>query len=96
MSDFVPPWMYEQPLCAEVGAGLFFIEDKDENVSGKRLDGYVEAKRICSRCPHLTQCAEWAIKNEDHGYWGGLSPDERKKIRSRSGITLRDSLPSAS
>lgn len=27
------------------------------------------------------ECAEWAIKNELFGFWGGLSPKERTNIR---------------
>lgn len=41
------------------------------------------AKKMCSECPVLAQCADYAIKWEDHGVWGGLSPRQRQKLRSR-------------
>ena len=96
MSELVPPWMYEQPLCAEIGAELFYIEDKDEEVVGQRLNGYIEAKKICSKCIHISECGEWAIKNEKHGFWGGYSPEERKQVRSKLNIMLTEDISFAS
>ena len=96
MSDLVPPWQYTQPLCAEIGAELFYMEDKDEEVVGQRLSGYIEAKKICMSCSHLKECGEWAIRNEKYGFWGGYSPVERKQIRGKLNIILEENLPSAS
>jgi len=38
----------------------------------------------------LQECAEWGIRNERFGIWGGLSAVERKRIRRQRGITLRE------
>jgi len=95
MTDLVPPWKYEEPLCAEIGAELFYIEDKDEKVVGQRLNAYVDAKKICLSCSHLKECGAWAIQNEKHGFWGGYSPEERKQIRSKLNIILKEDVPSA-
>jgi hypothetical protein len=95
MTDLVPPWKYEQPLCAEIGAELFYIEDKDEKVVGQRLNAYVDAKKICLSCSHLKECGAWAIQNEKHGFWGGYSPEERKQIRSKLNIILKEDVPNA-
>ena len=95
MTDLVPPWKYEQPLCAEIGAELFYIEDKDEKVVGQRLNAYVDAKKICLSCSHLKECGAWAIQNEKHGFWGGYSPEERKQIRSKLNIILKEDVPHA-
>jgi hypothetical protein len=95
MTDLVPPWKYEEPLCAEIGAELFYIEDKDEVVVGQRLNAYVEAKKICSSCAHLKECGDWAVQNEKHGFWGGYSPEERKQIRSKLNIILKEDVPNA-
>lgn len=36
------------------------------------------AKRICRRCPVITQCLAWAIETgEAWGIWGGQTPEER-------------------
>jgi hypothetical protein len=96
MSDFVPPWMYKEPLCAEIGAELFFTEDKDEEILGQRLNGYVEAKKICSKCSHIAECGEWAVKNEKYGFWGGYSPEERKHLRNKLNIIIKEDISFAS
>jgi hypothetical protein len=95
MSELVPPWKYEQPLCAEIGAELFYIEDKDEEVIGQRLNAYIDAKKICSSCVHLKECGDWAVQNEKHGFWGGYSPEERKHIRGKLNIILKEDVPHA-
>lgn len=83
------PWEFEQPLCAEVGVEVFYIEDRDdpEKRSGVRAD-YDSAKRVCNFCLHKTDCAEWGIRNEIHGVWGGLTPQERSEIRKRRKIII--------
>ncbi len=95
MSELVPPWKYKEPLCAEIGAELFYIEDKDEKVVGQRLNAYVDAKKICLSCSHMKECGNWAIQNEKHGFWGGYSPEERKQIRSKLNIILKEDVPDA-
>lgn len=90
MSDLTPPWKFERPLCAEIGTEIFFIEDKDEATSRARQADYTSAKLICSRCEHITECGEWAIKKEKHGFWGGYAPHERKAIRSKLNIVLEE------
>lgn len=81
------PWEFESPVCAEVGNFYFYIEDKDDR-SEDPLSGYEVAKALCSRCIHKTDCAEWGIKNESHGMWGGTTPKERAQERSKRGIRL--------
>lgn len=44
------------------------------------------AKQMCAECPVRAQCAEYAIKWEDHGLWGGLMPRERMKLRAKMGV----------
>ena len=87
MSESVrPPWEFEDPVCAEVGTEIFFGKDQDElHMLSNRIpqDTYKDAKAICQTCKHLLECADWGIENEVHGVWGGLSPLDRKKIRSR-------------
>lgn len=74
------PRNYESPLCAQVGVDAFYPEDIDGD--GKNLT-IRAAKRICARCQHVTECAEWAIQNEQFGIWGGLTSGERIFIRRR-------------
>ena len=42
------------------------------------------AKDICRRCPHRQECVQWAVHLDDqHGIWGGLTPEQRDPIRAR-------------
>lgn len=76
------PWEFDQPLCAEVGTEIFFVDDKDDpRPKMKVLPDYNSAKKICKSCVHRTECAEWGIKHEVFGVWGGLTPQERAIIR---------------
>jgi hypothetical protein len=86
-----PPWQFENPSCAEIGEGLFFIEDQEEKII-QNASVYQEGKRICSVCEHKSECASWAIKNETHGLWGGLSPYERRMFRKRRKIRFLDNI----
>jgi Transcription factor WhiB len=47
-----------------------------------------EAVDACEKCVVKSQCAEWAISHEGHGYWGGMTERERARIRSNEGIIL--------
>ena len=82
------PRDYETPLCAEIGGDFWFPEKESED--GRKLLDPSYAKSICRSCVHRTECAEWGIKYEAHGIWGGLVSRERSKIRSRRGITLKE------
>jgi WhiB family redox-sensing transcriptional regulator len=36
------------------------------------------ARRVCRPCPVRRECLRWALDNaEQHGIWGGATPDER-------------------
>jgi WhiB family transcriptional regulator, redox-sensing transcriptional regulator len=39
------------------------------------------AKAACKTCPVRDECLSYALKWEEYGVWGGLSPNERRKIR---------------
>ena len=79
------PWEFEEPLCSEIGVEMFYTDDKDD----KRLDStttYAMAGSICRKCSHIVECADWAIKNELFGFWGGLTPKDRISIRKNKKI----------
>lgn len=73
------PREYESPLCAQVDGEIWFPEQSGTTAP---------AKRICGSCLHKTECAEWGIKHERFGVWGGLSAEERKDVRRKKNILL--------
>lgn len=41
-----------------------------------------EAKKICARCPVRRACLVFALATgQGHGIWGGLTEDERRRLR---------------
>jgi len=77
------PWQFESPLCREVDNELFFPE------SGMSIQAQT-ASSICGSCIHKSECAEWGIYNEGFGVWGGLTEKDRRWIRKRKGIIVRE------
>lgn len=85
MPYVTPPWQYDDPRCAEIGTVLFFAPDSDGLLGSLGGDPYRYARQVCETCPHKIECAEWGLRNENYGMWGGLSPADRKAIRSKRG-----------
>jgi len=55
-----------------------------------------KAKEICASCPVRAMCADWGVKYENYGVWGGLSAKERLLIRGgREAINPNDLLEAA-
>jgi hypothetical protein len=70
--------------CSGMGADLFYVEYG--TASGQETARYI--KSFCDNCKKLSQCAEYGIKHERFGFWGGLTPNAREMIRRKNGITL--------
>jgi hypothetical protein len=47
-------------------------------------------RRVCANCPVKIECADFAIKHERFGFWGGLTAMERHSIRSMNNILLEE------
>ncbi len=42
------------------------------------------AKLVCPGCPVRSECLEWALlSRQEDGVWGGLTDNERRRLRSR-------------
>ena len=64
---------HENPVCMETDPELFFPETWVEAR---------EAKKLCSTCPVRTACLVYAVEtNQQDGIWGGLTLDERRRLR---------------
>lgn len=67
-------WM-DWAECAGETAAAMFPTDNDKA-------GIAYAKSICWRCPVQSECFRYAMdQGEQHGVWGGTTPDERFNIR---------------
>lgn len=69
---------WEQASCRGVFTDLFYLETSYEAfVVNPQL------RRMCAACPILDQCRDYAIRNENYGFWGGLTVQERHRLRAR-------------
>ena len=71
-------WL-ERALCAHTDPTPFITPTR-----------YEEAKQVCSLCPVIAECREWAITtNEPRYVWGGPTPVERRAARSQRAQQVR-------
>lgn len=70
---------------------LFFAPNRER--PGRRARREAAARALCTACPVLLPCREWARANREYGFWGGESEDERAAAGYRpvlaSGLALR-------
>ena len=71
--------------CRDSDPELFFPIGS----TGMALEQIRAAKAVCDLCPTRTPCLEFAIAtNQEAGVWGGLSEDERRRMRKGQPVTL--------
>lgn len=63
-------WMTDG-LCNQVDPALFFPE---QGASPE------PARRVCRKCPVMTECLTYALKNRPEGVWGATTTTERDRI----------------
>lgn len=80
------PRNYEAPLCAQVGNGEFWFPEAGHGTASE----VILARSICGQCVHQAECAEWGIRYERFGIWGGLTEIDRKNIRRKRNIILQE------
>lgn len=64
--------LWEQANCVNEDTEVFFPEEPST-----RTANTLKAKALCGSCPIQAQCLEYAMENEDHGIWGGMTAAER-------------------
>ena len=68
----------DDAACAEVTPDIFFPEPGGAPIKNVRA--------ICEACPVRLVCLEYAITEHiAWGVWGGLTPNERKRLRRGRG-----------
>jgi len=76
-------WM-ASAVCSQIGGDMWFAE-KSEWAT------VVQAKILCRQCPVRTQCLAYAMENNERfGVWGGLSPRQRRRLKSEYGAGWRE------
>lgn len=67
----------DSPACAEddIDPELFFPAGPGAIAQTRA------AKQVCAACPVLDACREFALHNQVHGIWGGMTEAERDRAR---------------
>lgn len=71
--------------CVGQPTVLFFPNSKGWRSGG----GNKKAMAICSVCPRIQDCLEYALVWEQYGIWGGTTELQRERIRKERGIKLQ-------
>ena len=68
----------DRAACRDTSPELFF----PIGTTGVALDQIDAAKRVCTQCPVASECLEFALAtNQEAGVWGGLTEEERRRVR---------------
>lgn len=81
MSIPYPRFTGSEP-CRSIDPEVFFMKPPGSPQVRKML------RALCGACDLRNECAEYAIRHELHGFWGGMTATERREYRQRYGITL--------
>jgi len=74
----------DKAMCKNLDTDVFFP---------KRGEATTPIKIICSNCPVVQPCLEYALKSgEKFGVWGGTSERERRRIRGLRGRQERQGI----
>lgn len=82
MTDVPYPQYQGDEPCSTTDPEVFFLDFFGPHVV-KTL------RTICNDCAIKGPCAEYAIAHEIEGFWGGLTPSERMRLRRRQKMRAR-------
>ena len=76
-TDLAPGDWARDGACTTVDPEIFFGDSRDHP--------FGEAIAVCSTCPVIDQCLDYAITaNIRYGVWGGLTPSQRQQMSRAS------------
>jgi hypothetical protein len=75
---------HSQPTpCQRINPELYFEDFNLLDHSERR-----NLAHLCRTCPLLEQCREIAIAHQEHGFQGGMTPNQRASVRTLRGQLL--------
>lgn len=82
-NDLTTPWQLDG-LCAETDPEIFFPVQNSSTIK--------QARRICDLCSVSVDCLNYALsRNIRSGIWGGVTENERRKIKKANNQKQKDS-----
>lgn len=77
MDDFGTDWRAAS-ACLSADPDLFF----PIATGAVAIKQITMARQICAHCPVRKECLDFAMRSgENHGVWGGTTPEERIRVR---------------
>lgn len=77
LPDTSRDWV-DEAACLEGDPDMWFPAPSDEAT-------IEAAQTVCRACPVITICLDYAIPQPGlEGIWGGLTPDQRQQVRTRT------------
>jgi WhiB family redox-sensing transcriptional regulator len=73
---------WSQASCAGISTEVYYPDDRG-NAGFNRNPAL---RRVCQACPIISECANYALVNEQEGFWGGLTARARRDIRRKYNI----------
>lgn len=83
------PWL-KDAACRGLDVSLFYTTDDVEATRESNSDTNRVALRFCKTCPVKAECLDYALKHEIEGIWGGTLPVERRHMRAKLKIAVKD------
>lgn len=75
----------DRGVCRDKDPELHF----PTGTSGPALIQTEQAKANCRACSVTDECLAWALDSgTDFGIWGGMTEDERRDVKRRSGLRV--------
>lgn len=80
-SELVREGWADHAACAGTPTGVFY----PEHTGSQQRVAEQRAKQVCAGCPVRAECLSWALRtDEPWGVWGGMGPNERRRLRGAS------------
>lgn len=77
--DLTPMLWMKSAQCINEDPEMFFQRD---SAFSEAL-----ARRVCSGCPVILECLEYALERDERGWWGGMSRRQRKALLAAREVT---------
>ena len=68
---------FAQAACKDMDVDIFYADDRKDIYHFRNL------KQLCATCPIIFRCLEVAVANNEHGFWGGMTEEERKRLKRK-------------
>lgn len=71
---------WEQGACAGAPTNLFYLIEENKKIA--QWIGVGILREICASCSIYEQCLTYALENEHHGVWAGMTSNERNTLKN--------------